>query len=194
MPNPINIRAVSVVAPLSNNNGTRSFTYQELNRRPPGVALDAIDINILSHLQRDGRMTKVSLAESVGLSPSACFERVNRLEKKKVIASYHAHVNLRLINSVHTFFTEVYLKTHRSSDFGMFEKYVAKIDEIIECYVLGGGIDYILKIATLDVEIYQIIIDNMLHENIGIEKCLTYIVTKPVKVSTQLPIKALLGG
>ncbi|WP_404294925.1 Lrp/AsnC family transcriptional regulator (plasmid) [Microvirga sp. RSM25] len=179
--------------PLSSRN-SRSFTHEELSRRRTlGVELDAIDIKILSCLQLDGRMTKAALAESVGLSPSACFERVNRLEKKKVITSYHARVNLRLINNVQTFFTEILIKTHRSSDFSIFENYIKNIDEIIECYALGGGVDYLLKIVTSDVDIYQVVIDNILDAGVGVDRYFTYIVTKPVKMAAQLPVRALLG-
>ncbi|TXR50578.1 Lrp/AsnC family transcriptional regulator [Phyllobacterium endophyticum] len=157
------------------------------------MELDAIDIKILSLLQHDGRITKAALAEAVGLSPSACFERLNRLEKKKVITSYHAKVNIGAIRNIQTFFTEILIKTHRSSEFSIFENYIANIDEIVECYALGGGVDYLLKIVTPDVDIYQVLIDNILDANVGVDRYFTYIVTKPVKMMMQLPIAALLG-
>ncbi|CDZ40803.1 Transcriptional regulator, AsnC family [Neorhizobium galegae bv. officinalis] len=181
--------------PPSTSRNSRSFTYEQLNkRRPLGVELDVVDVKILGLLQRDGRITKAALADAVGLSPSACFERVSRLEKKKVITSYHAHVNIKAIRNVQTFFTEILIKTHRSSDFSIFENYIRGIDEVIECYSLGGGIDYLLKIVTADVDVYQVFIDALLDANIGVDRYFTYIVTKPIKQTLQLPVGALLGN
>ena len=75
------------------------------------LRLDEIDICILTELQRDGRISKTALAEIVGLSTSSCLERMSRLEKRKIISGYHATLNLRAFSRIHTFMTEITLKT-----------------------------------------------------------------------------------
>ena len=94
--------------------------------------LDRIDINILVQLQKDGRMTNVSLAEAVGLSPSPCLQRVKRLESAGYISGYEAHVNLAKFASSVTVFTEVTLSDHTRADFVKFESSIRNIDEVLE--------------------------------------------------------------
>jgi Lrp/AsnC family transcriptional regulator of ectoine degradation len=154
--------------------------------------LSEIDVRILATLQRDGRISKAALAEKVNLSPSACHERMRRLEKQKIIVSYHATLNLRALAQLQTFLTEVTLKTHHAYDFRRFESYVQEVPEIVECHALGGGIDYILKIVATDVDRYQALIDQLLEAEIGIDRYFTYIVTKPVKSLPQFQVDNLL--
>lgn len=160
------------------------------------LTLDRIDLRILAMLQRDGRISKTALADAVGLSASACLERLRRLERGKLIVGYHALVNIKALAGLHSFYTEVTLRTHRGQDFSRFEQFVQKVDEIIECHALGGGIDYLLKVVCPDVEYYQTVIDRLLEEQIGVDRYFTYIVTKPVKSLLQLPVSMLvkLGG
>jgi Lrp/AsnC family transcriptional regulator of ectoine degradation len=157
------------------------------------VVLDETDIRILAHLQRDGRISKTALADLVGLSPSACLERMRRLEKKKLILSYHANVNLKVLLGLHTFYATITLRTHRQNDFSLFEQYVQRISEIVECHALGGGIDYLLRVVCRDVERYQALVDRMLDAQVGVDRYFTYIVTKPVKAAHQLPLETLLA-
>lgn len=166
----------------------------QLDAEPLGqpVAVDQIDIRILSILQRDGRISKTALAEMVCLSPSACLDRMRRLERKKLIQSYHAHLNFKALFGVTHFFTTIMLRTHRQSDFSMFEQYVRKVDEVVECHALGGGIDYLLKLVSPNVEHYQAVIDRMLDANVGVDRYFTYIVTKPVKTQHQMSVDSLL--
>jgi len=156
------------------------------------VALNEADVRILATLQREGRISKAALAEKVNLSASACFERMQRLEKQKVIVSYHATVNLRALVQLHTFFTEISLKSHHAYDFRRFEAFVQTVPEIVECHALGGGIDYVVKIASRDVEDYQALIDRLLDSEIGIDRYFTYIVTKVVKSLPQFQVENLL--
>jgi Lrp/AsnC family transcriptional regulator of ectoine degradation len=157
------------------------------------IALDAIDVRILAVLQRDGRISKTALGETVGLSPSACLERLRRLEREKLIIGYHALVNLKALAGLHTFYTEVALGTHRAEDFGRFERFVQKVEEIVECAALGGGIDYLLKVVCPDVEHYQNVIDQLLEQQIGIDRYFTYIVTKSVKSLAQMPVTTVMA-
>ena len=168
--------------------GQRERTGRALLQPPERVALDRVDLRILAALQRSGRMSKVKLANLVNLSASACLERVRRLEKKKLILSYHANVNLAALMPIQLFLTEITLGGHRAVDFSRFERSIEKVQQVIECHALGGGIDYILKIVAPDVPAYQSLIDDLLGQEIGIERYFTYVVTKVVKNVPQLPL------
>ncbi|BBK30099.1 Lrp/AsnC family transcriptional regulator of ectoine degradation [Stella humosa] len=170
----------------------RSSAWQARAGNDGRIALSEADVRILATLQREGRISKSALADRVNLSASACFERMQRLEKQKVIVSYHATVNLRALVQLHTFFTEVTLKSHHAYDFRRFEAFVQTVPEIVECHALGGGIDYVLKIASRDVDDYQAMIDRLLDSEIGIDRYFTYIVTKVVKSLPQFQVENLL--
>jgi DNA-binding Lrp family transcriptional regulator len=153
--------------------------------------LDRIDINILVQLQKDGRMTNVSLAEAVGLSPSPCLQRVKRLEAAGYISGYEAHVNLaKFANSV-TVFTEVTLSDHKRSDFAKFESSIRNIDEVLECHLISGGYDYLVRFLS-SIQHYQELMESILDKNIGIEKYFSYIVIKSPVVKSTVPLRSLL--
>ena len=153
--------------------------------------LDRIDLNILAHLQRNGRISNVDLAEAVGLSASPCLQRTKRLESAGYITGYGAQLNLAKLGEVVMVFTEVTLNDHRRSDFARFEAAVAEINEIIECHLVSGGYDYLLKFVTRGVSHYQTVIEAMLDRGLGIEKYFSYIVIKSPVVKTGLPLKML---
>ena len=156
--------------------------------------LDRIDINILVQLQNNGAITNQHLAEKVGLSPSPCLQRVKRLEKAGYICGYGARVNLaRLTDSV-TIFTEVTLVDHRIDDFTKFEANIREIDELMECHLISGGYDYLLRFLTRSIAHYQVQMESLLRRNIGIEKYFSFIVIKSPIVKTTLPLKTLLSA
>jgi len=152
------------------------------------MKLDAIDLKILDAVQRDGRITKLRLAEVAGLSPTPCWLRLRKLEKAGLIVGYHARLAPRLVAPIATVLVEVTLSNHRQADFERFERAIAKIAEIIDCWSVGGSLDYILKIVVRDIDTYQRLIDRLLGEDIGIDRYFTYIVTKTVKEDTPLPL------
>lgn len=164
--------------------------------RPPSsrLRLDETDIRILAALQRDGRMTKVRLAESVNLSPSPCWERLRRLEDAGVIAGYHARINLDMLARPTTVLVELTLRRHRAEDFASFEAAVCAVPEILDCWATGGGVDYMMRVVAADVDTYQRLIDRLLmDEAVSIDRYFTYIVTKPVKQTPDVPVGVLLG-
>lgn len=158
------------------------------------MKLDAIDLRILDAVQRDGRITKLALAEKVGLSPTPCWLRLRKLEKAGIITGYHAKLSLRRLASIASVMVEVTLTNHRQADFERFERAIATTPEILACWAVGGGVDYILRITTLNIDAYQRLIDNLLDRDLGIERYFTYIVTKTVKDETVLPVADLLSG
>lgn len=156
--------------------------------------LDRIDLKILAELQRQGRITNVELADAVGLSPSPCLTRVRRLEAAGYITGYSAQLELKKLGDVLTVFTQVTLSDHRSDDFARFEAAIRGIGEIVECHLVSGGHDYLLKFITNGVDHYQSVIEMMLERNIGIEKYFSYIVIKTPFVKAHYPIERLFGG
>src|SRR4030095_15113330 len=107
--------------------------------------LDRIDLRILAQLQKNGRMTNVDLADAVALSPSPCLIRVKRLEQAGYIAGYGAHLRLQKLGDTQTVFTEVTLAEHHREDFNRFENAIRNVDEILECHLVSGGYDYLLR-------------------------------------------------
>lgn len=156
------------------------------------MKLDAIDLRILDAIQHDGRITKLALAEKVGLSATPCWMRLQKLEKSGIVSGYHAHLNLRKIAPVATVLMEVTLANHRQADFDRFERAISGLDEVVACWSVGGGVDYILKVMTADIDSYQRFVDALLDREIGIERYFTYIVTKTVKADTALPLADIL--
>lgn len=156
------------------------------------MKLDAIDLRILEAIQENGRITKLALAEKAGLSPTPCWLRLRKLEKAGIVAGYHARVALRRVAPVASVMMEVTLANHRQSDFDRFERAVAATPEIVACWSVGGGVDYILKIMAADIDAYQRLVDGLLDRELGIDRYFTYIVTKTVKEETALPLAALL--
>jgi len=154
--------------------------------------LDAYDVRILAALQRHGRITKLALAEEIGLSPSPCWERMRRLEKHGLIRGYHADIDLERLLHTATILVEVTLRSHQARDFERFEHAVMDVPEVVECYSTGGGIDYLLRVVALDIDHYQRIIDALLLAEVGIDRYFTYIVTKQVKAARETPLVHLL--
>ncbi|MER8366379.1 Lrp/AsnC family transcriptional regulator [Mesorhizobium sp. M0166] len=154
--------------------------------------LDPIDLKILDAIQRDGRITKLALAEKVGLSPTPCWMRLRKLEKAGIVSGYHARIAMRAIAPVATVLMEVTLASHRQADFDRFERVIRDIREIVACWSVGGGVDYLLKVMARDIDAYQRLVDTLLEREIGIDRYFTYIVTKTVKEESVLPVADLL--
>jgi Lrp/AsnC family transcriptional regulator, regulator of ectoine-degradation genes len=156
--------------------------------------LDQIDLKILDAVQRDGRITKLALADKVGLSPTPCWMRLRKLEKAGIVAGYHARVAMRAVAPVATVLMEVTLASHRQADFDRFERVIRDVPEIVACWSVGGGVDYLLKVMARDIDAYQRLVDALLEREIGIDRYFTYIVTKTVKEEVALPVADLLPG
>ncbi|EGG28607.1 Transcriptional regulator, AsnC family [Aequoribacter fuscus] len=156
-----------------------------------GQKLDRIDINILAELQRNGRITNTDLADAVALSPSPCLARVKRLEKNGYIVSYNATVALEKLGETSTVFTEVTLEDHHMEDFARFERRIQTIDEVIECHLISGGYDYLLKFTTRGIVHYQQLMEDILVKDFGIAKYFSYVVLKSPVVKLHYPLSTL---
>ena len=117
--------------------------------------LDQIDREILAHLQTDGRMTNVDLAQKVGLTAPPCLRRVRALEENGVIRGYHADLSPDDLGWSITIFAMVSLKSQAEEDLKAFEAHVAGLPEVRECHMLNGEIDFILKLVAKDLPSFQ---------------------------------------
>jgi Lrp/AsnC family transcriptional regulator of ectoine degradation len=158
--------------------------------KPDQIRLDDRDIKILSILQREGRIPKAALAERVNLSATPCWERLRRLEEAGIIESYQAQISLRAFGPVTIVFVQVEIESHKAEDFSRFEAAIAKVPEITECWAVGGGIDYILKLIVHHLDDFQSLIETLLTREIGIKRYYSYVVTMPVK-HEPLPVERL---
>jgi len=156
------------------------------------LKLDDRDIRILSILSREGRISKADLAKKVNLTPTPCWERLRRLESAGVIQGYRAEISLKRIAPHVTVFVTVELESHRAESFQTFERVVGQYDEIVACWALGGGFDYLMQVVTRDIDSYQRLIDSLLERGLGLARYYTYMVTKPVKSAGTPPFAALL--
>lgn len=155
------------------------------------MRLDAIDLKILDAVQRDGRITKLRLAEVAGLSPTPVWQRLRRLEQSGLIAGYHARLAPRKVTPFAAVIMEVMLANHRQSDFDRFERALTATPQVVALWSVGGKVDYFAKILTPDIEAYQTLVDHWLAADIGIDRYFTYVVTRTVKDDADFPISLL---
>ncbi len=119
------------------------------------IDLDAIDRAILQNLQRDGRLSNADLAESINLSPSATLRRVRMLEEAGVIEGYAMLVNQKAIGKPTNIFVEVSLESQSEANLNAFEKAVDHCPEVMECYLMSGDSDYVLRVVVSDTADYE---------------------------------------
>lgn len=152
--------------------------------------LDRYDLAILCALQRDGRMSKVRLAEIIHLTPTPCWERLRRLERDGFIRGYHAEVAVEALLDIERFLVEVTLTRHRPEDFARFEAAVAAQPRVLACFAVAGGFDYLLTVVADDALDYQRMMDAWLGEEVGVERYFTYVVTRTVKAERSFPLES----
>ncbi|MDH5352995.1 MAG: Lrp/AsnC family transcriptional regulator [Gammaproteobacteria bacterium] len=145
------------------------------------LVLDSADIRILSALQEHGQLSKTRLAELVSLSPTPCWARLTKLKKAGLILGYHADIALHNLGDLTRVVVNVSLTNHRKIDFERFENHINQQDEIVECIATGGGTDYVMKVIVQNLAAFQCLIDELLSAELGIERYMTYIVTREVK-------------
>jgi Lrp/AsnC family leucine-responsive transcriptional regulator len=138
--------------------------------------LDKIDRQILVLLQRDGRLSNQALSEQVALSPRACLDRVRRLEKMGLIAGYMALVEPRKLGGLLTIVVEVALRDQSAATHARFEQRMKATDEVIECFLVSGQFDYVLRLACASLDHYRELTNAWTDDpTLGIER----IVSKP---------------
>lgn len=154
-------------------------------------SIDEMDLKILKRLQLDARVSNVRLAEDVHLSPSACLERVKALEKEGLIRRYVAEFDLAKFCSYVLLMVEVVLDNHREADFERFLAAIRKRDEVLECFKIGGRIDFLMRVICRDIEHYSDFSDFMSRGDLGIEKFHGHVVLATDKAFNGYPLDLL---
>lgn len=150
--------------------------------------LDEMDLAILRALQRNGRMTNAELSDKVNLSPSACHRRVQRLEQAGVIRDYVALLNPRAVSRVTTVFVEIRLSGQADEILDAFEKAVARVPDVLECHLMAGSADYLLKVVARDSEDFARIHRQSLARLPGVAQMQSSFALKTVFKTTALPL------
>ena len=150
--------------------------------------LDRIDLKILASLQEDGRMSNLKLAETVSLSPTAVLARVQRLTKDGYILGYEARLNPRMPGAGMLVFVEVLLDRTTPNVFDAFKAAVQVYPEILECHMVAGGFDYLLKTRMADMGAYREFAGTVLWQLPGVRETRTYAVMEEVKDTTRLKL------
>jgi Lrp/AsnC family leucine-responsive transcriptional regulator len=153
------------------------------------MSFDRIDLKILQALQEDGRISNLKLAERVALSPTAVLARVQRLTKEGVIEGYEARLNPAKLNAGLMVFVEVLLDKTTPNVFEAFKAAVQVRSEIMECHMVAGGFDYLLKTRMSDMNAYREFAGTVLWQLPGVRETRTYAVMEEVKCSSHLPLR-----
>ena len=152
--------------------------------------LDRIDLRILNVLQADGRISNLKLAEAVSLSPTAVLARTQRLQREGYILGYEARLNPLKLGRGMLVYVEVLLDRTTPNVFNEFKAAVQVRDEILECHMVAGGFDYLIKTRMADMAAYRAFAGRVLWQLPGVRETRTYAVMEEVKSTNRL----YLGG
>ena len=159
-----------------------------MKEKKPLLALDEADLAILDQLQRNCRQSIASLAEKVHLSTSACHRRIKALEDEGVVTNYVARLAPKKLGFRVEFFVELSLATQGDDAFERFEKAVRLIPEVLECYLVGGQYDYLLRIVAVDAEDYERIHREGISRLPGVTRIQSVLSLRTVKPNHGFPI------
>ena len=152
------------------------------------MTLDNFDKNLLSTLQKDGRISNVELAEAVNLSESACLRRVRALEEKGFIDRFVALLDQKRVGLTDTVFVHIVLKREEKSELLAFEEAVKEIPEILECYLMTGEFDYLLHIVVANMADFERLHNDSLTQLPGVSRVNSSFAIRTVQKTTQLPL------
>jgi DNA-binding Lrp family transcriptional regulator len=152
------------------------------------VTLDKFDKAILGELQRDGRISNVHLAGLVNLSESACLRRVRALEDAGLIERYAALLNQRKAGLPGTVFVHIGLRREEQSELAAFEEAVRNIPEVMECYLMTGEFDYLLRVVVADMADFERLHNEALTRLPGVSRVNSSVAIRTVRKTTELPV------
>ena len=152
------------------------------------MQLDAVDLRILTELQQDSSLSNVELARRVHLSPSPCLMRVRHLESEGVIQRYVALCDTKSLGLGLNVFISITLKEQSRKALAEFEQRIAEHDEVMECYLMTGDSDYLIRVALADIAALERFILNQLTPISGVEKIRSSFALKQVRYKTALPL------
>ena len=151
-------------------------------------SLDRIDLKILRLLQGNARLTHTALAEAVGLSHTPCTERVRNLEQQDFIQGYHARLNPSLLKLGLLVFVEITLTRTSSDAFAAFSEAVLQLPQVLECHLVSGNFDYLIKARVADMAAYRKLLGETLLTLPGVSDSRTYVVMEEVKEQNSLTV------
>lgn len=143
--------------------------------------LDKLDLKILSQLQKNGRISITELAEHIGLSASACAERVRRLERDKVITGYHARVSPEAVGKALVVFVEIKLAMKSEEIFERVKQELLLVPEVMECHLVSGGFDYLVKFRLRGMAEYRQLLGSLLKRLPVPAESHSYVVMEEIK-------------
>ena len=160
-----------------------------MNKKPQNPkTLDRTDRRILDCLQNDGRISNVQLARKVNLTPTPCIERVKRLERQGFIRGYTAILNPELVDASLLVFVEIDL-SHKSPDaFRKFREEARKLPEIMECHLVSGNFDYLIKARVSNMKTYRKLLGEKILSLPGVNGSRSYVVMEEIKETPNLPL------
>ena len=150
--------------------------------------LDRIDRKILDVLQRQGRISMTELAERIGLSASPCTERVRRMEREGVITGYHARIDPQVIGKTLLVFVEITLSAKSADVFDKVRAELLHVPEVMECHLVSGGFDYLVKARLRAMSDYRRLLGDLLKKLPVTAESNSYVVMEEVKESLYLPL------
>ena len=154
----------------------------------PKIELDQIDRRIVAALQADGRMTAQELAGRVGLSPSPCARRVRLLEERGVITGYTAVIDQDQVDLPISVFASIKLERQREEELERFNTTISRWPEVVDCYLMTGQRDYLLRIVVRDLHAYDRFLKEKLTRLDGVASIESSFALSQIKRSNQLPI------
>ena len=156
---------------------------------PKSTSLDPIDLKILAALQRDGSLSNVELARHVHLSPSPCLARVKALRKAGVIRRYVALVDPEAVGLGVSVFISISLREQNTAALAEFERRIEACEEVMECYLMTGDADYLLRVVVPDIRALERFVLDRLSPIPGVEKIRSSFTLKQVRYKTELPLR-----
>jgi Lrp/AsnC family leucine-responsive transcriptional regulator len=151
-------------------------------------SLDKTDRRILECLQADGRISNVQLARKVNLTPTPCIERVKRLEKQGYIRGYTAILNPELVNAGLLVFVEIDLSHNSPDAFRRFREEARRLPEIMDCHLVSGNFDYLIKARVSDMKAYRELLGEKILSLPDVKGSRSYVVMEEVKETLNLPL------
>lgn len=165
-----------------------------MSANPPERELDRVDRQLLSLLQADGRLTAAELARNVNLTLTPCIERIRRLEREGFIEGYYAHLNPKRLGQSMLAFTEVTLDHATQDVFQRFKEAVQTVEEIVECHMVAGGFDYLIKTRVQDMDEYRRVLGDKIVNVRGVRHTQTYFVLEEVKSTHAVRVRLTEAG
>lgn len=154
----------------------------------PDEKLDAFEIKILRLLQDDASLSNAEIAERIGLSSSPCWRRIQRLEQDGIIRRRTIDIDRKKVGLNAQVFAQVKLNAHGRANLDEFSGAIAGFDEVLECFVLMGSVDFLLKVVTEDIEAYERFFFEKLSRLPGVQEMNSTVALSEIKCTTALPI------